>query len=91
MDAKMDPRNVRLFLQALRTGDKKAVAEFMRVRGLEHRIVCQHCRESILPLSGRFDFDELTASFDCSLCGKRNEVAINGWTGMGPLQLPPAS
>jgi hypothetical protein len=95
MDAKMDPKKARLFvqafLQALRTGDKKAVAEFMRVRALEHRIVCRHCGERVLPLSRRFDFDELTVTCDCSLCGKRNEIAIKAWTDMGPLQLPPAS
>jgi len=87
----MNRSDARLFFQALRTGDKKAMAEFMRVRALEHRIGCQHCGESVLPVARSFDFEELTVRFDCPLCGKRNEIAIKGWTRVGPLQPPPTS
>lgn len=80
-----------MFLQALRTGNKKAIAEFMRLQALQHRIACQHCREQIPPLVRERDFDELTVSFDCPLCGKRNRVAMKSWDSAGPLQPPPAS
>ncbi|MGO9259671.1 MAG: hypothetical protein ACLQU1_25660 [Bryobacteraceae bacterium] len=80
-----------LLLQALRTGDKKAISEFMRVRALEHRIVCEHCRERVLPLVRVFDFDEMVVSVECSLCGKLNRIPLKSWTGVDPLQPPPRS
>jgi RNase P subunit RPR2 len=86
----MDRSEARLFFQALRTGNKKAVAEFLRMRALKCRIVCEHCRESVLPLARRFDFDELVVTAECSLCGKINRMALKNWDGAGALK-PPVS
>jgi RNase P subunit RPR2 len=78
-------------LQALRTGDKKFIAEYMRVKALEARIVCRHCGESVIPLVRGYDMEELAVKVECSLCGKLNRLPMKAWQGVDPLQPPPAS
>jgi len=83
----MDRETARKLLAALRTGNKQALAEYFRYKALEAETVCEHCRHRMRPLPRQFDFDELTVTFECSLCGKRNRVPLEQWKTT-PLQLP---
>ncbi len=90
----MDRETARRLIEALRRGDKQLLADYYLAKAQEWRADCQHCKHRTWPLARRFDFDALTVSFDCSLCGKRSQVALAKWTGAGPagpLQPPPAS
>ena len=87
----MDREEARRLLQALRYGDKKALFDVLRAKHLAHRIVCRHCRESVLPLRKSYDFDQMAFEADCSLCGARNRIPMEEWDRTAPLQWPPAS
>lgn len=87
----MNPSDPRRFIEALRRGDKKAIAEFLKLRALETRIVCQHCGESVLPRVISYDFTQLAVNAECPLCGKTNRLPIQDWNAPPPLQPPPTS
>jgi RNase P subunit RPR2 len=87
----MNSDYARRFLQALRTGDKKIIAAFIRQKWLDWRIVCQHCNETVVPQVRAYDFEELEVSAECPSCGEMNRLPIKNWDSKTPLQWPPAT
>ncbi len=53
-------------------GKENASLQYLRARVAAWEEDCEHCGHRMRPLSLRFDFDELTVAFECSLCGKLN-------------------
>ena len=87
----MNPELARRIIEALRRRDWAALADWHRNQVLARRIDCAHCGHRVRPLSKRFDFDALTVTFECSLCGKSSQVAMKNFRDASPLQPPPAS
>lgn len=82
----MNREQALLLLQALRRGDKKALAEMFARLAREHRIVCRHCGEKVAPLIRRYDFEEMQVRAECSSCGKPNLLPMKSFAGLDPSQ-----
>jgi len=87
----MNPDMARYILAALRRGDRRAQLEYFRSIAREAKADCGHCAHRTHPLARRFDFDALTFTFECELCGKTTCRALGSWPGKAPLQPPPAT
>jgi hypothetical protein len=75
----MNREMVRRILEDLRRGKKVSQTEYFRSLAHAWRVPCEHCEHQVQPFDLRHDFEALTASFECSLCGKRNLIPMKNF------------
>ncbi len=82
----MLPRDWRWFIEALRRGDKKALAIQALLQGRTRgvRLPCTSCGQRVQPLPRGHDAEALEVLFECSECGQINRLPMQDWNRREP-------